>query len=133
MPLTINKNPYALTVKVALVVWGIASLLQGAGLSFLVNGPDQYRQTAFIELVYFSLFVGALISFLWSRIASVVLLGATLGALAILLWTRSFGHGASFAPSLLWAIAIRPALGALILFLLSFYEWRPGKRVFLAS
>jgi hypothetical protein len=34
MPLTVNKNPYALAVKVALVVWGIASLLQGAGLSF---------------------------------------------------------------------------------------------------
>jgi hypothetical protein len=128
MPLTINKNPYALTVKVALVVWGIASLLQGAGLSFFINGADQYRQTAFIELAYDSLFVGALISFLWTRIASVLLLGATLAALAILLWTRSFGHGASFAPPLLWAIAIRPALGALILFALSFYEGRPGKR-----
>jgi hypothetical protein len=133
MPLTMNKNPYALTVKVALVVWGIASLLQGAGLSFFINGADQYRQTAFIELAYDSLFVGALISFLWSRIASVLLLGATLAALAILLWTRSFGHGASFAPPLLWAIAIRPALGALVLFLLSFYEGRPGKRVPLAS
>jgi hypothetical protein len=105
MPLIVNKNPHSLTVKVALVVWGIASLLQGAGLSFLVNGPDQYRQTGFIELVYYSLFVGALISFLWSRIASVVLLGATLGALAILLWTRSFGQGASYAPPQLWAIA----------------------------
>ena len=133
MPLTTNKNPYALTVKISLLVWGIASFLQGAGLSFVVNGPDQYRQTAFIELVYCSLFVGALISFLWSRIASVVLLGATLGALAILLWTRSFGHGASYAPPLLWAVAMRPALGALVLFLLSLYEGRLGKRVLLAS
>ena len=131
--MSLNKNTFVLTAKLAIVAWGIASLLQGAALSFFVNGANQYRQTAFIELVYDSVFIGGLVSLFWSLIASGALFVATLAALAILLWTRSFGHGASFAPPLLWAIAIRPALGALVLFLLSFYEGRPGKRVSLAS
>jgi hypothetical protein len=45
MPLTIKRNPYALAVKVALLVWEAARLMQGAESSFLINGPDQYRQT----------------------------------------------------------------------------------------
>ncbi len=131
--LEVYKDPFALAVKIAIVVWDVDSFLQGVVLSFFVNGAHQHRQILFIELVYESVFVGGLISFLWSRIASIALCGATLGALAILLWTRSFGHGASYAPPLLWAIAVRPALASLVLFLLSFYEGRLGKRELLAS
>jgi hypothetical protein len=109
-------------VKVAIISWGIVGLIDGATISFFVSGAHQYRQTAFIELVYDSVFVAGFISLLSSRIAAFCLSAAALAALAILLWTRTFGHGPSYAPSLLLAIAIRPALIALVLFLTDRYE-----------
>ena len=119
-----SKNPVTLVAKLLVVIWGIVGLLQGAALSFFISGADRYSPIAFVELVYDSVFVAGLISFFSSRIASYVLFGATLVAIAILSWTRTFGHGAATAPSLLLAIAIRPALGTLVFFFISLYEGR---------
>ena len=127
--LSINKNLFALAVKVVIVIWGILSVLQGAGLSFIISGPDGYKQSAFIELVYGTVFIAGLISVLLSsRLAAFALCGATLSAIAILLWTRIFGHGASYAAPLVLAIAIRPALVALVLFFISRYERGSAER-----
>ena len=121
----IAKNHFILIAKIMVMLWGVVSLLQGAGLSFFVSGADQYRQTSFINLVYVSVFVASLVSLLSSRIASLLLFLSTLGALAILFWTNSFGHGLESTGSLLLAIAIRPALASVLFFFLS--RWERGR------
>jgi hypothetical protein len=121
--LSINKNRFALAVKVVIIIWGILSVLQGAGLSFIISGPDAYKQSAFIELVYGTVFIAGLISVLLSsRIAAFVLCGATLAAIAII------GHGVSYDPSLILDITIRPVLVALVLFFISRYERGSAER-----
>src|SRR5580698_4662835 len=103
--LSINKNLFALAIKVVIVIWGILNVLQGAGLSFIISGPDGYKQSAFIELVYGTVFIAGLISVLLSsRLAAFALCGATFAATVILLWTGIFGHGASYAAPLVLAI-----------------------------
>jgi len=124
----IAKNHFILIAKIMVMLWGVVSLLQGAGLSFFVSGADQYRQTSFINLVYVSVFVASLVSLLSSRIASLLLFLSTLGALAILFWTNSFGHGLGSTGSLLLAIAIRPALASVLFFFLFRWERRLANR-----
>jgi hypothetical protein len=120
MPL--NKAPLIFAAKLAVILWGAISVWQGAALSFFVSGAHQYRQTAFIELVYESVLVAGLVSLLSSRVAGFLLCGAVLASAALLFWTGTFGHGPASAPPLLLAIAIRPALGALVLLFISRYE-----------
>jgi hypothetical protein len=122
MPL--NKNPYILAAKLAILVWGVISLMQGAGLSFFISGAHQDRQIAFIALVYDSVFVASLISLLSSRLAWLILFGAAVAAIAILFWTNFFGHGREYAPALVLSIATRPVLGSLLFFLIAHYEKR---------
>lgn len=120
-PMPIAKGHWVFVAKIVIMLWGVACLLQGAGLSFFVSGTDQYRQTTFINLVYVSVFVASLVSLLSSRIASLLLLLSTVGALGLLFWTNSFGHGQASAGSLLLAIAVRPALASVLFFFL--YRW----------
>lgn len=128
MPLRVPTNRYSLIVKMAIVLWGMESWLQGATLSFFVSGAHQNRATAFIELVYFSVLLGGLLSFISTRIAALCFSAATVAALSILLWTQTFGHGASDAPFFLLSIAVRPALMAVVLFFTYRYERQQERR-----
>jgi hypothetical protein len=121
----IKNSHLSLIAKLALVVWGVVSLLQGAGLSFFIFGPNQNTQAFFIDLVYMSVLAAGLLSFLSSRIASLLLCASAIAALAILFWTNSFGHGAGSANSLVFAVIIRPALASWLLFILSRWEKKP--------
>lgn len=114
MPLTIRTRLEA-PILVALGVWGLMSIIQGAGLSMFVSGPHQYMDTTFIELVYFSVIAGVLLSLISARLASLLLGAASITALVILYLTDGSGHGMATAKSFLWAIAFRPVLVALLL------------------
>ena len=118
MPL-LDKNLFVLVVKLALLFWGIENMLQGLGLSFFVYGNNQYMQTSFIGLVYASVLLAVLVSFLSNRIAIVILCCSTVAALAILWRTKAFGLGVSTAESLVGTIAMRPILALGVLLLLS--------------
>ena len=125
---SLSRNPFSLGAKLVLLIWGIVSLLQDAGLSFFVGGANQYSQTGFIELVYDSVFVGALIGILSSRIASMLLGISTIAAFMMLYITHSFGHGSPTVWTEMIAIAIRPALASVILLTLAVYEKRSERR-----
>ena len=65
----IDRNPLRIGVKAILLIWGGLSLIKGLGLSFFVNGANQYLQTAYIELVYESVLIGVLISIFSNKLA----------------------------------------------------------------
>jgi hypothetical protein len=107
------KSKYLYTgVRIFLVIWGIASFIQGAGLSFFVNGANQYIQTTYINLVYVSVFIVSLMSFWSAKIAGLLSALSAAVALVILLTDASFQS--TLGPSLL-EITIRPVLTSLIL------------------
>ena len=99
-------------------LWGLISLVQGAALTMFVAGNGQGMATAFIGLVYDSVFVGVLISLFSARLASIACFTAAMLAATVLYSTNSFGHGWNTGKSLLESIAIRPAFAALLLFML---------------
>ncbi len=103
---------------ILLGLWGLVSAFQGAALSMFVSGPQQYTVTFFIEIVYFGVLAGVLVSLISARLASLLLAVAAITALVILYRTDGFGHGMSTAKSFLWAIALRPVLAALLLLVL---------------
>ena len=107
-----------LPVLITLGLWGLVSAVQGAGLSMFVSGPHQYRDTFFIELVYDSIIAGVLIGLVSPRLAAGLLCAAALISVVLIYQTNAFGHGAATGQSLLWAIVLRPALAAVILFFL---------------
>jgi hypothetical protein len=121
MPLRSNRTNVIL--KLTLVAWG-GNLAQGAALSFFVSGAHQNRETSFIDLVYGSVLVGGLVSLLSSRVGSLLLFASAVAALAMLLWTNSSGLGLGPAGSLVLEVAVRPALGSLLLLILFRWEKR---------
>ena len=80
-----------------------------------VSGPNQYRDTLFIELVYESVIVGVFLSLLSARLAAILMCIATLIAIVMIYKTNAFGHGSVIGKSFLEAIAVRPALATLLL------------------
>lgn len=115
---SINQRRVELVVLITLGLWGLVSAIQGAGLSFFVYGPHQFRDETFIELVYCSVISGVVVSLISARLAAILSCIATVAAVIILHETNTFGHGAANARSFLWAIAVRPALASVFLFLL---------------
>ena len=117
----LSKNRISVVVKIAVLIWGVLTLIEGAGLEFFMRESDPFwnSETIFSNLVYLTLFFVTLLSFLSTWIASLVLLLSAVSSLGIWIWTNSFGHGVSWADPLLLDIALRPALGALVLFVLS--------------
>jgi hypothetical protein len=105
-------------ILLILGAWGLISAFQGAGLSMFVSGLHQYRDTAFIELVYDSVIVAVMIALVSPRVSAALSLIAGLVAAVVVLKTNAFGHGAASAKSLLWAIVLRPGVTAVLLSLL---------------
>lgn len=95
--------------------------IKGAGFEFFIgqNDPYLHSEVMFSNLAYGTLFVATLLSFLSSWIASLILLLSAIASLAILVWTKTFGHGLSWADPFMWDIALGPALGSLVFFVLS--------------
>jgi hypothetical protein len=114
MPSIIQKR-LEIPILVALGLWGLMSSIQGAGLSLFVSGPNRYTDTSFIELVYFGVIAGVLVSLISARLASLLLGLAAIIAVIILYRTDGFGHSLETAKPLLLAIALRPVLTALVL------------------
>ncbi len=116
-----------LAIKIAIVVWGLFSALQGAALDAMSNdGASSARlETGFVSLVYLSVLVGGLFSFVSSKLMAVLFAVVTLIAVLLLFSTRAvndgFGLGKSNA-ALILAIAIRPAASSLALFIASYLE-----------
>lgn len=119
MPIGIRTRLEA-PILVALGLWGLVSAIQGAGLSMFVSGPHQYTDTTFIELVYFTVIAGVLVSLISAWSASLLLAVATITAITMLYGTGGFGHDSTTTRSLLWAIALRPLLATLVLLGLPF-------------
>jgi hypothetical protein len=119
MPL--SKNGISVMVKIAALIWGGITLVKGAGFEFFIRESDPYKNSMslFSILTYGTLIVAALLSFLSTRIASLLLLLSVIGSSAILIWTNTFGGGLSLADPFIWDIALRPALGLLVFFVLS--------------
>jgi hypothetical protein len=119
MPL--NKGGISIVVKIAVLIWGGLTLVKGAGYEFFIRESDPYKtsMSLFSDLTYGTLIVAALLSFLSTWIASFLLLLAVIGSSAILIWTNTFGHGLPWADPFIWDIALRPALGSLVFFILS--------------
>jgi hypothetical protein len=115
---SINLSKLETPLLIVLGVWGFVSAFQGAALSMFVSGPHQDTVTFFIEIVYFGVLAGLLVSLLSARLASLLLIVAAITALVILYQTDGFGHGLSTAKPFLWAIAFRPVLVALLLLVL---------------
>ena len=103
------------SVLIALGVWGLVSVLQGAALGMFVSGPDQYSATTFIELVYESVLGGVLVGLFSPRLGAILTFLATLIAVIIVYQTGAFGHGSETAKSFWEAIAIRPGLATVLL------------------
>jgi len=120
----IDRNPLRIGVKAILLIWGGLSLIKGLGLSFFVNGANQYLQTAYIELVYESVLIGVLISIFSNKLAALALGLVSVLAAGILYDTNFFGHGASALYGDGIEVAIRPALACLTFFILSVSEGR---------
>jgi hypothetical protein len=114
MPSIIQKR-LEIPILVALGLWGLMSSIQGAGLSLFVSGPNQYTDTSFIELVYFSVITGVLMSLISARLASLLLGLAAITAVIMLYRTDGFGHSLVTAKPLLLAIVLRPVLAGLVL------------------
>lgn len=119
-------KPYRVSpfVKLVLLAWGMNLTLHGCALEFVVNGADQRTQSLFITLAYYSLFVGAGVGWWATRTGAVLLAAAALGAAAVLVSTRSFGAGFSFSDSFFVTVLTGPALGSIVLAILSIYERR---------
>lgn len=115
---SIDHSKLETPLLIVLGIWGLVSAFQGAALSLFVSGPHQYTDTFFIEIVYFGVLAGVLVSLLSARLASLLLGLAAVIALVILYATNVFGHGSSSAKSFLLAIAFRPALASVLLFVL---------------
>ena len=115
---TMNVSKLEAPLLIVVGLWGLVSAFQGAALSMFVSGPQQYTVTFFIEIVYFGVLAGLLVSLLSARVASLLLAIAAIAALVILYQTDGFGHGMSTAKSFLLAIAFRPVLAALLLLVL---------------
>lgn len=126
-PMPLSKNRISVIVRMALLIWGGLSLMRGAGLEFFISESDPYLHSAgaFIYLVYGALFWLTLLSFLSVWIASLLLLISVIASSAILIWTNAFGHGLPWAAPFIWDIALRPALGSLVLFILSRWVKEP--------
>jgi len=120
----IDRNPLRIGVKAILLIWGGLSLIKGLGLSFFVNGANQYLQTAYIELVYESVLIGVLISIFSTKFAALALGLITVLAAGILYDTKLFGHGTAALSGFGIEVAIHPALGCLIFLILSVSEGR---------
>jgi hypothetical protein len=106
------------SVLILLGLWGLVSAVQGAGLSLFVSGANQYTDTTFIEIIYFSVIAGVLVSLISARLAFLLLGIAAIAAVTILYQTGGFGHGSATVRSFLWAIALRPVLASLVLLVL---------------
>ena len=126
--MSLDKNPSRLTVKVLLLLWGILSMAQGAALGFFVSGSDDYSDSYFIELVYCTVLVSALISFFSARTAALLSLAATAGSLTILFASSSLTSNPVIKKSLLLAVANRPFLAAVALILCACFEPRKASQ-----
>ena len=113
-----------LLLRIWLLVWGVISVLQGASIESTINAQMTRPSWApvFIYLVYASALIGALLSFVSARIAGLAMVIVTFASLTIFLttdaWHSSLGLGGS-PSALLIAIALRPVLAGLILFVIS--------------
>jgi hypothetical protein len=117
------KKATLLLVKWLLVLWGILSALQGAGLSFFMNGETSAEDT-YLALTYSALMFLAGLSFLSSAIASVLSLLAFSAALWIVSATNGFGHPSGIKGSLIRAVVLRPGLGFVIFTFAAIWERR---------
>jgi len=112
-------------IKVLILLWGFVGVVV-AGIDTGFSGGDSLasRTGVFVLLVYGSVEVCALIAFLSSRVAAALLGVCALSALALALLSQSSGQPLSDPSSWLTAIAIRPALCALLLYAVSRGEKR---------
>jgi len=101
-----------------LIFWGLVSLIQGAGLSIFVGGEHQVRDEIFIELLYCSVVVAALLGLFYPRVVAAIAMSLACLLIIMLFLSNGFGHGNTTIKPLLWAIVFRPFLAGLLLFLL---------------
>lgn len=113
-----SSKVFEAAILVSLTLWGLMSVVRGAGLSFVASGPNQYRDVEFIELVFESVLGGVFVALLSPRLAAVLSLIATVVAGVVVYQTNGFGHGWVTEKALFWEIAIRSGAATVLLSLL---------------
>jgi hypothetical protein len=113
-----------LLLRIWLLVWGVISVLQGASIENVINAQVAHASWApvFIYVVYSSAFMGALLSIVSARIAGSTMIIVTVASLTMFFMTDAWHDGLRLGGSptgLLIAIALRPALAAVLLLALS--------------
>lgn len=116
--MSLKSRYFEVPVLTGLIVWGLISSVQGMGLSFFLNGPNQNRDDAFITALYFSVIIAALIGMFEARAAAFISLVTAIFLVITVLVTSGLGHDSDTMKSFIWAIVWRPILAALLLFLL---------------
>jgi len=112
------KRLFQIATLFALMVWGLVCVMQGAALGMFSPGTDPYQDVFFNALVYASVLASVLVYLFSGTLASVLMWGATFVALTILFGSHGVGHASGTVRSLVWAIALRPGLSALVMSLL---------------
>jgi hypothetical protein len=114
----------SVTMKIALTLWGIVSVLLGAARSVGVDpdAPHSNWAVAFILLSYWSVLVIGMFGLIYSRIVSALLGLSALAAVTILVLTQPTNDGLGLGLSFLAALGVilrGPVLAGLILFAIS--------------
>jgi hypothetical protein len=114
----------SVVLKMALVLWGIISVLLGAAQSVGLDPDAPHSNWAgpFVLLSYYSVLVIGMFGLLWSRIVSGLLGLSALCAVAILVLAQPGANGLGLGLSLPSAMAVilrGPVLAGLILFFIS--------------
>jgi hypothetical protein len=88
------------------------------GLSFFVSSVHQYRDELFIDGMYCSVIIAAVIGMFSARAAAFLSLTVGLILFIMVLATSEFHKDSTIAQEFIWALIWRPFLAALFLFLL---------------
>lgn len=111
MPL--GKRIFTIAAKLAIAIWGVSNIIQGAALSFFIQNDN--LAGIYVEVVYGSSIVAALISFVSTSVAILLLLAAILTSVGTLFLSKAWGFGTSDSYSFVEAIALRPGLSLVVL------------------
>jgi len=117
-------RPSSVVLMIAIIVWGVVSLLLGAaqGVSLDPQAPDADWAGAFVFLAYYSVLIIGSFGIVAARVVSILLGLSAIFAFVILVLAQPFadglGLGLSFRASL--GVILRgPALVGLLLFVIS--------------
>ena len=122
--MSVKYNSTTVALLFIFFAWGIYNLISAAGVSFTVNGADQYVIVRYLNVLYVSVFIASVVAFVSCRLGGLIALLAAVTAV-IMLYRHASLH--TFPTTLAMAltdIALHPLAASLFLFCLSLYKSR---------